>query len=100
MALSIDGVVIAQFSNAQVSWPQIELKRGKDSEGAVSAWLRGAPTDVTLVMYDTDGKPVAKYYLENAWPSKIEIGSLSADGNEISIESLTLVYEGMRRIAP
>jgi hypothetical protein len=28
----------------------------------------------TLTMYSTDGTATAKYYLENAWPSKVEIG--------------------------
>ena len=29
-------------------------------------------------MYATDGTPVARYHLENAWPSKLEIGQLTS----------------------
>jgi hypothetical protein len=28
-----------------------------------------------LVMYATDGAPVARYHLETAWPSKLKIGA-------------------------
>ena len=37
----------------------------------------------SLVMYDDDGKPVARYHLENAWPSKIELGALRAGRREV-----------------
>ena len=56
----------------------------------------GARTDAVLVMYDSDSKPVARYYVENAWPSKISVGSLDADENEISIESVEISHDGIR----
>jgi sugar lactone lactonase YvrE len=56
----------------------------------------GARTDAVLVMYDTDGQPVATYHVENAWPSKISAGSLDAAGNEISIESIEISHDGIR----
>jgi phage tail-like protein len=45
-------------------------------------------------MYNADGKPVARYHLEDAWPSKVEIGALKADSNEVAVESITLCHEG------
>jgi T4-like virus tail tube protein gp19 len=49
-----------------------------------------------LVMYDSNSKPVARYHLENAWPSKIDVGSLDASKTEISIETLEISHEGLR----
>jgi hypothetical protein len=52
-------------------------------------------TNALLVLYDGNGAPVARYYLENAWPSKVELGSLDAAKNEVSIESLEISSEGI-----
>jgi hypothetical protein len=43
-----------------------------DSYETSSAAKRKARSS-TLRMYRYDGSPTAKYYLENAWPSKVEI---------------------------
>ena len=64
--------------------------------GFVSWADAGARTDAVLVLYDSDSKPVARYYVENAWPSKINVGSLEADGNEVSIESVEISHDGIR----
>ena len=47
----------------------------------------------SLVMYNYDGKPVARYHLENAWPSKMEIGALKAGSTEVLMETVTIVCE-------
>jgi phage tail-like protein len=41
---------------------------------------------------------VARYHLENAWPSKLEVTGLRSGGTEIAVESLTLVHEGLERV--
>jgi phage tail-like protein len=46
------------------------------------------------VMYDAGGRPAARYYLENAWPSKLELGGLEAGKNEVAVEGITLCHEG------
>ena len=51
-------------------------------------------------MYNFDGAPVARYHLENAWPSKLEIGSLKAGASEVLMETVTLVCEQIQRVAP
>jgi phage tail-like protein len=48
----------------------------------------------TLVMYDYDGKPVARYHLVNAWPSKIETGGLESGTGKVAVETLELAHEG------
>ncbi len=54
----------------------------------------------SLVMYGYDGKPVARYHCENAWPAKIAIGALKAGANEMLMESVTIVCEHIQRVAP
>ena len=51
-------------------------------------------------MFNSDGKPVAKYWLENAWPSKLDMAGLKAGASEALIETVTLVAEKIQRVAP
>ena len=87
---------------------KIVLKRGKNSSMELWAWhesvLNGdivaARKSASLVMYNYDGKAVARYHLEHAWPSKIEIGALKAGSSEVLMETVTIVCERIQRVAP
>jgi phage tail-like protein len=129
-AITIDGVEIAVFSElAGISSgyetsalelsarrlavpgkrmpPTVTLKRGLSNGMEVQAWHDQALSDpvaarksATLVMYDVEGKPVARYHLENAWPSKLEVGALSAGASAVLMETVTLVSESLQRVSP
>jgi phage tail-like protein len=87
---------------------KIVLKRGKNNSMELWSWheavLNGdivaARKSASLVMYNYDGKPVARYHLEHAWPSKIEIGALKAGSSEVLMETVTIVCERIQRVAP
>jgi phage tail-like protein len=68
-------------------------------ELAMNDWTT-ARKNATLVMYDATGTPVARYHLENAWPAKLEIGSLSAGASEVLMETVTLVCDHLQRVSP
>ena len=84
--------------------PTVTLKRGAGFE-RIWAWhesvragdIAVAQKNCTLTLYNTEGKPVARYHLEKAWPSKIEIAGLKVGANEMLMETVTLVAE---RISP
>jgi phage tail-like protein len=87
----------------------LTFKRGMTSDTSMSAWHESvveAPfgktvrKNCTVTMFDASGEPVARYALESAWPSKIEIGALKDDKNEILIETVTLVCDSLRRVEP
>lgn len=86
----------------------LTLKRGKNQSMELWMWhqavLEGdimvARKSCSLVMYSTDGKPVARYHLDNAWPSKMEIGALKAGASEVLMETVTIVCERIQRVAP
>jgi phage tail-like protein len=88
--------------------PTIVLKRGKNTSMELWAWheavLQGnivaARKSCSLIMYNFDGAPVARYHLENAWPSKLEISALKAGASEVLMETVTLVCEHIQRVAP
>lgn len=88
--------------------PTVTLKRGMNSSLELWAWhaavrqgaMASARRSCSLTMYNSDGKPVAKYFLEKAWPSKVELAGLKAGASEALMETVTLTAENIQRIAP
>ena len=88
--------------------PHITLKRGKSMSQELWSWheavlngdIAAARKSCSLVMFGFDGKPVARYHCENAWPSKLEIGALKAGASEVLMETVTIVCESLQRVSP
>jgi phage tail-like protein len=82
--------------------PQVTLKRGLDSNSYMWAWhqavLVGDPAarrTCSLQFFAAShspesGQPVITYVLENAWPSKLEIGGVTAGAAELATETVVL----------
>jgi phage tail-like protein len=86
--------------------PSVVLSRGLTTSLEISAWhqsvLAGQLTarkNVSLVMYGADGKPVARYHLENAWPSKLDVTGLKAGSAQLLMETVTIVSERIQRVS-
>ena len=88
--------------------PTVTLRRGKNKDMGIFAWhqsvvegrLREVRKDCAVTMYAPDGTPTARYHLESAWPSKVEISALKAGGNGVLYETVTLTCEDIQRVAP
>jgi phage tail-like protein len=127
-SLTIDGIEIAQFAElssikseiapddlaglllkklpGKRTPPTITLRHGLTDDVQMWAWHESARQahgearkNASLTMYDTAGNPVARYHLENAWPSTIEIGARKAGANEVLYETVTLTCEDIQRVA-
>ncbi|HSV65916.1 MAG TPA: phage tail protein [Mycobacteriales bacterium] len=105
---STDKEVIFKKLPGQRKPPTVTLKRGKNSSMELWLWheavLQGnivaARKSCSLVMYNYDGKPVARYHLEQAWPAKLEIGALKAGASDVLMETVQIVCEHIQRVAP
>ena len=86
----------------------IVLKRAQTQDPQMWSWheaarfgeMGAARKSCSLVMFDADGKPVARYHLENAWPCKIELGALRAGSSKCSPKrspSCVIICNGWRR---
>ncbi|ASS48509.1 MAG: phage tail protein [Candidatus Fluviicola riflensis] len=51
--------------------------------------------DLTIKLLDENHDPVIVWKVKNAWPTKIQSTDLKADGNEVAIESMEIVHEGL-----
>ena len=50
---------------------------------------------VTISLLDEAGAPTMVWTLTNAWPTKITSTDLSAEGNEVAVEEIEIVHEGL-----
>lgn len=88
--------------------PHLVLKRGKNTSIELWSWheavltgdIAQARKSCSLVMYGFNGQAVARYHLENAWPSKLEVGALKAGASEVLMETVTIVCENIQRVSP
>jgi len=48
-----------------------------------------------IVLLDADHTPVKRWLFREGWPSKWEGPTLKAAGNEVAIETLEIVHEGL-----
>lgn len=51
--------------------------------------------DITIKLLDENHEPVVTWKVKNAWPTKVQSTDLKADGNEVAIESMEVVHEGL-----
>ena len=85
----------------------VVLRRGVTTSLDLVQWhgqvaagqIAAARRNVAVVVEDDAGADRARFVVTNAWPAKIGPTRLDAGCAEIVIESLTLVNEGIERIA-
>ncbi|HET7217503.1 MAG TPA: phage tail protein [Vicinamibacterales bacterium] len=85
----------------------VTLKRGVTASLELFNWHRQivngqiAPgrKQVVIVVQDESGADKARYVVSEAWPAKYDAGDLNAKGNDVFVESLELVNEGIERVA-
>lgn len=51
--------------------------------------------DLVIQLLDEAHQPVMAWRVRRAWPCKITAPALRADGNEVAIETIELVHEGL-----
>jgi phage tail-like protein len=89
-----------------LKWGDITLKRGFTDDMKLQEWrnktVDGKLTDMrkngSIVIYDYENKEVLRWNFVNGWISKLQGPSLNAGGNDVAIEAITIVHEGLTRI--
>ena len=84
----------------------IRLVRSRTTDTRIAAWHRAASVNALtgrknciLTVHDSQNKPVARYYLENAWPSVIQPGTRTAAGaGAVAMETITIAHESFDRV--
>jgi phage tail-like protein len=83
-------------------YSNITLKRGVfASDNEFFNWMNTVKMntierrDITISLLNENHEPVVVWKVKNAWPTKIQSTDLKADGNEVAIESMEIVHEGL-----
>jgi len=84
----------------------IVLKRGFTGDMQLYDWFTEFSETPTqrwaggIVMTDHMHHEIARWNFVNAWPSKVSGPRLNRDNNDVPIESIELVHEGLTRATP
>jgi phage tail-like protein len=82
-------------------YTNLTLKRGYTQDKALWQWyvniVNGIPDrrNVTIVLLNERREAVLRWHAENAWINKIEGPMLKAASNDVVMESVDLVHEGL-----
>jgi phage tail-like protein len=99
------GIQVVLKVPGRLKWGDITLKRGLTSSMDLWEWrkmveegtVKGARKNGSIIMFNQELKPVAKWDFKNAWPSKITGPAPKSDGNDLSLEEITIVHEYITR---
>ncbi|MGB9927650.1 MAG: phage tail protein [Methanosarcina sp.] len=84
----------------------LTLKWGTTSSMELFEWrkqviqgkMKSARRNIAVIILDEEGNDAARWEFREAWPSKYDAPDLSAKGNDIAIETMEIVHEGMERV--
>jgi phage tail-like protein len=101
-----EGVRIVKIPGATAPEGEVKFKMAMGSNLSMNSWLEAAQAGMmdearkscSLVMYDAENKPVARFYLENAWPAKCVLSPMRAGGNDVLQQEWSIVYETIQRV--
>ena len=85
-------------------YSNIVLKRGITDDQDLYLWHKRAVNGIidrrngSIVLLDRVGQEVARWNFHRAWPTKWSGPALTAEGNDVAIETLELAHEGMERV--
>jgi phage tail-like protein len=92
---------LTKYANLTLKWGMTDSKELADWHAlAVSdtPLADGVRRNVLIHVQNEAGQDKASFEVINAWPTKYDPSDLNGKGNEVAIETLELVNEGMRRI--
>ncbi len=84
-------------------YPDLVLKRGMIVNSVVSAWIRDAvqnfsvvPTTIWVTLLDRAHEPLKTYTIFNAWPKKWVVSDFNAETSDYVVETLEFAYAYFR----
>lgn len=91
----------------RLKWGDVTLKRGITANLDFWDWRKevedgnvtAARLAGSVMMHSQEGEIIAQWDFEAGWPSKISGPQVKSDSNEIGVEELTLVHEGIKRVS-
>lgn len=101
---AVGGVKVFRMPG-QVTTPTLTLKKGivpEKSKKAFYAWINGIALnqvekkDISISLCDETGKAVVTWMVIDAFPTKLDAPTFDANSNDIAIESMELMADGVK----
>lgn len=87
-----------KYSNITLKWGLSDSKELFDwRKQVIEGNIKDARRNISIVVLDELGQEKIRWNFVNAWPSKYDPADLNAKGNDVAIETMELVHEGMTR---
>lgn len=104
-AMGPGGKEVVRKIPGRLKWGDITLKRGLTANMELWEWraevvdgkMEKARRGGSIKMLDRNYVPIAEWTFEKGWPSNLSGPTLGADANEVAVEELTIVHEGIKR---
>ena len=101
------GETIIQQIPGRLSWTPVTLKRGVTSSMDIWEWrqdvvdgkIEDARTNCSITAYNQANEEIARWNLENAWPSKVIGPEMDSGSTTYMMEEVTIVHEGVLRVS-
>jgi phage tail-like protein len=101
------GETIIQKIPGRLAWNDVTLRRGVTSSVDVWEWrqmivegkVEDARTNCSIVAYNQSNEEIARWNLDNAWPSRVTGPEMDAGSTDYMVEEMTIVHEGMSRVS-
>lgn len=89
---------LIKYSNLILKWG---ITNSKDlynwHEDVVHGKIKSSRKKISVLLLDEEGQEASRWNFVEAWPTKYDAPDANAKGNEIAIETLEIVHEGMIR---
>ena len=97
----VGGQPVLQKMPGSVKYDDIHLSRGKVADPAFWEWIKTvqdgkidqARKDGSIILFDVMHGEVTRFNFFNGWPSRVDIGKLSAGADSVLLESVTITIE-------
>ncbi len=100
------GETIMQKIPGRLTWTDVTLKRGVTSSIDVWDWrqevvdgkVEDARTNCSIIAFNQANEEIARWNLDNAWPSKVTGPDMDSGSGDYMVEEMSIVHEGMSRV--
>ena len=90
-----------------IKYGNVSLKVGMTDSMELYNWrklVEDGKTDdyrknMAIILINEQGDPTGRWEFSDAWPTKYDAPDLNATDNNIAIEAIDIVHEGMKRIS-
>ena len=91
------GVPSPRLLPGEVLWEPLVLERGWIEDPRLWRWFQSRePRSGSVSLLAPDGSPRGRWSFERAWPSRWQGPSFDANRDEVALELLEIVHEGLR----